>query len=381
MVPEFVLRRRRLLLVAALSTLIALAAAVVNLRSSDGLRLAAASTHVLIDLPSTSIVPPRRNPADRHTDQAHRAHGARARVPAGTRADCTRRRHTAGRGRRASPHDGQRAARDHRAPSERRAREIEWTKSRYRLEVQARPTAPVLDIYALAPSAPEAERLANVAVSALREYLTDLATARGSDKAQLTQVRQLGTANGVEINGRASLLVAALTFFVAFAIAAGVMTGLLVLRQRNLNRRADDSPAPRMRSDLVAHTPGQGGDWPRTTRVLPWTLAVFIAMLWVVPFNVIQLNMSFPVDLKLDRLLLPIVAGAWLIALALGGAAAPRLRFTWIHAALAAFTLVAFLSVVLNAGYLSQTLEFDTAFKKLPLLVSYVLLFAITASG
>ena len=46
---------------------------------------------------------------------------------------------------------------------------------------------------------------------------------------------------------------------------------------------------------------------------------------------------------------------------------APRLRLTWIHAALGVFLACAFLSVVLDARYLNQTLEFDLSLKKLPL--------------
>ena len=65
--------------------------------------------------------------------------------------------------------------------------------------------------------------------------------------------------------------------------------------------------------------PGPGGDWPRTTRVLPWSLAVFMAMLWLVPFNVIQLSASLPIDLKFDRLFLPFVVVLWALMVAVGG--------------------------------------------------------------
>ena len=79
--------------------------------------------------------------------------------------------------------------------------------------------------------------------------------------------------------------------------------------------------------------------------------------------------------------MLPVVAVAWILAFAAGGRAAPRMRFTWIHAAIGLFVACAFLSVVLDAGYLSQTLELDLSFKKLPLLVSFVSLFVIAASA
>ena len=49
------------------------------------------------------------------------------------------------------------------------------------------------------------------------------------------------------------------------------------------------------------------GDWPRTTRVLPWMLAAMMAVVWLVPFNTIQLTASLPIDLKFDRLVLPVI--------------------------------------------------------------------------
>ncbi len=122
------------------------------------------------------------------------------------------------------------------------------------------------------------------------------------------------------------------------------------------------------------------GDWPRTTRVLPWMIAVMLAVIWLVPFNTIQLSASLPIDLKFDRLVLPFVFGVWVLALAAGGRHAPRIRMTWIHVGVLALIGVACLSLVLDAPYLNQTLEFETAAKKLVLLGSYVMLFFIVAS-
>jgi hypothetical protein len=74
-----------------------------------------------------------------------------------------------------------------------------------------------------------------------------------------------------------------------------------------------------LRSDGLPRAPTTAGDWPRTTRVLPWMLAAFIAVLWVVPFNSIGLTVSLPIDLHFDRLVLPIIAGTWLLTIAVGG--------------------------------------------------------------
>ena len=66
--------------------------------------------------------------------------------------------------------------------------------------------------------------------------------------------------------------------------------------------------------------------------------------------------------------------------MAVGGRGAPRVRLTWIHAGIAAFIAVAFLSVVIDARYLSDTLELVLGVKKLFLLVTYGLVFLIVAS-
>ena len=94
-----------------------------------------------------------------------------------------------------------------------------------------------------------------------------------------------------------------------------------------------------------------------------------------------MLNASLPIDLNLDRLVLPVIVLTWVVALAAGGPGAPRWRFTPIHAALAAFALVAGLSVVLNAGALDRTLVLDLSVKKLTLLLAYLSFFVVVASA
>jgi hypothetical protein len=136
----------------------------------------------------------------------------------------------------------------------------------------------------------------------------------------------------------------------------------------------------RTRSGLPRVRVRGDGDWPRTTRILPWSLAGMMAIVWLVPFNVIQLSASLPIDLKFDRLVLPFIFLLWVLMLAIGGPLAPRIRMTWIHGAIGAVVAAACLSLVVDARYLNQTLEFLTATKKLTLLLSYALLFVIVAS-
>lgn len=285
--------------------------------------------------------------------------------------------------------------------SEERASEIRSSEFPYRLEVQPRPESPIIDIYTQAPSTAEATRLANAAVLGLRDYLRGLANRQGFAQPEPLRLRQLEAAHGGVVNGGAPVALAILAFLLAFALSCAAAFGLVRLRERRVARRPEEvdppvgsngasagaPPRPATRFDglharlaAVRGEAGAAGDWPRTTRVLPWMLAAFIAMLWLVPFDSIELTASLPIDLKFDRLVLPFFVAIWLLALAAGGKAAPRVRPTWIHAAVGAFVVCAFLSVILNARELNQTLEWELSLKGLPLLISYVSLFVMAAS-
>jgi hypothetical protein len=297
--------------------------------------------------------------------------------------------------------------------SEQRARDLLLATKPYRLEAQASSGTQVIDVYVQAPSVAQAERLADASVEGLRDYLAASEagkTARkpGQKDIPLSLV-QLGPARGAVLTGGTRMKLAALTFLLAFALACGALRALLAVRRR---RAPSDDAAAGTRSALGARptvtalrwespTPSAGGavalpaprvafsprkiatgdgNWPRTTRALPWMLAAFVAMLWLIPFDSIQLNIPTPIDLKLDRIVLPFIVVTWVLSLAIGGRGAPRLRLTWIHAAVAAYVVFAFLSVILDAGSLNQALELDTSLKKLPLLISYLMLFLMMAS-
>jgi putative inorganic carbon (hco3(-)) transporter len=368
-------RHRLLLAVLAISTLVGLVGAKLN--TSGHLQVATASTHVFVDFPAPSIVDRRALPQDVSTLQKRaelygrliatppvlEAIGRRAGLPPDQISGSART--TAG------------------VPipltepgSELRASQIRDSQLPYRLELQSSPSEPILAIYSQAPTTAEAERLANASTPGLQDFLRSLARRQGFAERKQGQLRQLGNARGGVVHRRTPLVIGGLTFMVAFGLTLAILLGLVHLRRRRTEAAAPGSvrkPCGRSLEPL--------DDWPRTTRVLPWLLAGFIAMLWLTPFDRIELAASTPIDLKLDRLVLPFLVGAWLLSFVAGGKAKPRLRITGIHLALGAFVALAFLSVVLDAHYLNQTLEFDLSLKKLPLLVSYVSLFVIVASS
>jgi polysaccharide biosynthesis protein PslJ len=119
--------------------------------------------------------------------------------------------------------------------------------------------------------------------------------------------------------------------------------------------------------------------WPRTTWLLPWLLATFLVMLWLTPFDNVNLPISLPLDASLDRPLLGVMFVLWLLALS-GAVGFGRLRSSGVHRALAVFAVIAMTSILLNHDVLARFGELDTAMKKLVLLFSYGFFFVIAAS-
>lgn len=96
----------------------------------------------------------------------------------------------------------------------------------YRLDIQANPTVPVLDVYAQAPSAAAAKQLANAAVDGLGDYLDELATSEKTPRASQVRLTQLGRARGEVLNKGVSLQVVVLAFAAAFALSCVAAVGL-----------------------------------------------------------------------------------------------------------------------------------------------------------
>jgi O-antigen ligase len=125
---------------------------------------------------------------------------------------------------------------------------------------------------------------------------------------------------------------------------------------------------------------GLVGDWPRTTRPLPWALAGFMAMLWLLPFDSIDLPLGLPLEAKLDRPVLMLIVALWVLSLTILDGA-QRVRFTPIHHAFVGFVLIAILSLVYNAEVTVRLGEMELGVRKLALLISYLTLFVVVASG
>jgi hypothetical protein len=107
--------------------------------------------------------------------------------------------------------------------TKRQAGDILKLNGEYRLIIRSNPTVPILDVYAQTPTPESAAALANAAVEALQAHLTDLAGAAQTPDADQIRLVQLGRARGTVINGGFQLQVAVLAFLLTFAVACGTV--------------------------------------------------------------------------------------------------------------------------------------------------------------
>lgn len=366
-------RRRLVVAVLAVSTVVALGSA--RLNAAGDLAVAGAQTHVLVDTPTPSLAYRDGPMIDPLALQMRAELYARMLVSRAVLEDVARR---AG-----IPSDAlSGVARSPGVPytftqpgSEERAGQILDARAPYRLEMQASAGEPILAVYAQAPTPAAAAKLADAAVLGLEDYLRALARRQGVAERTLPVLRRLGPARGGMISSHGALIVGALTFVTAFGLTCALLFALAHVAGRRRPRGVPGPAAPARGNEP------RDDDWPHTSRALPWMLAGFVAMLWLTPFDNVQLSFSTPIDMKLDRIVLPFIVAVWVFAFASGPKLAPRVRLTPIHVALGLFLGCAFLSVVLDARALNHTLELDLPLKKLPLLVSYLSIFVIAASA
>jgi hypothetical protein len=111
------------------------------------------------------------------------------------------------------------------------ASDILASPDHYRLQIQADPSVPVLRIYAQAPSAEKAVRLADASVQGLRKYLADIAARQRIPPAEQVRVEQFGQARGGIINQGIALQIAVLAFGVIFGIACCAVLFLARVRR------------------------------------------------------------------------------------------------------------------------------------------------------
>jgi hypothetical protein len=110
----------------------------------------------------------------------------------------------------------------------------------YRLNIQVNPTVSILDIYAEAPTAASAGRLANGAVDGLRDYLNALSVSQGIPDSRRVHLTPLGRARGEVINQGVRIQAALLSFLVMLLACCAALLFLARVK-RGWSSAGDDA--------------------------------------------------------------------------------------------------------------------------------------------
>lgn len=241
----------------------------------------------------------------------------------------------------------------------------------YRLVLDVDGVSPILTLYGQAPTAAGAVALVNVARELLERHVAARRSSYPLGPEQAVFLRALGPTVGGLVNPGAHWQLMGAAFLLVLVLGGGL---LLVAR------RGRYAPA----SSVVAHLAAapNGGDWPHTTRMLPWALAGFVAMLFLVPFDALDLPIGLPLDSNLDRLFLVVLIVLWLLSMTvLSKTARPRLRLTRVHFAVVGFFALCCIGVGVDGAALANMGEVTLVVKKLALLASYLVFFFVVASA
>jgi hypothetical protein len=195
------------------------------------LEMATAVTHVVVDTPSSAMVDLRQDTysltdlQDRAVvlgnvvanDPVESEVALRAHVPVGLL-------------RIQAPLTPQQASPVANSQGARHVSDLTKSNNQYRIDIEANPTVPMLDIYAQSPTAQSAAALANAAVDELKAYLAQVAARQGTPLAHQVRIDQLGRATGTVINPSVKPQMAILAFLLTLGVSCA--TVIFVARVR-----------------------------------------------------------------------------------------------------------------------------------------------------
>jgi O-antigen ligase len=246
----------------------------------------------------------------------------------------------------------------------------------YRLLLDVDGAHPVLTLYAQAPTVRAAVAIVDGARTLLQAHVADQEASNPLPGNSAVVLRVLGPTVGGVVDPGARWQLMACAFLLVLLVGASLWWA----RRWRLARAYADGLATGKLDRLDDALPGSD-EWPHTRRALPWALAGFMAMLFLVPFDAIDLPVHLPVNGTLDRPVVVALAMLWFASLAVvSGAARPRLKFGAVHFTALLFLAVCLLSVALNGHALANMDEITLTVKKLALLASYIVFFFIVAS-
>jgi O-antigen ligase len=246
----------------------------------------------------------------------------------------------------------------------------------YRLLLDVDGSRPVLDIYAQAPTQGAAVKLADEARGLLERHVATQKASYPLPSTSAAVLRPLGPTVGGTVGAGAKWQLMGFAFVLVMLLGWSLMWARRQRRARSYMVGIAGAKLDRLDEQL----PGCD-EWPYTTRLLPWALAGFMAMLFLVPIDAITLPIHLPVNGTLDRPVVVALAMLWFASLAVvSGAARPRLKLGRVHVAVLLFLGVCLASVAVNGQALGDMDELTLVVKKLALLVSYAVFFFIVAS-
>ena len=131
---------------------------------------------------------------------------------------------------------------------ERGTKDILRLPEEYRINVQADPSVPVLRVISQAPTAAQAETLANASIEGLEDFIDAVAAREATPPRDRIRLVRLGHSQGVVINGGVRLQASILAFLIVFGLSAAatiflgrVLRGWREAEQQSAgDRMADD---------------------------------------------------------------------------------------------------------------------------------------------
>jgi hypothetical protein len=189
------------------------------------LEMATASTHVLVDTPSSGMVDLRQDTYSFDGLTTRAVVLANVIASSQLQARIAQRAHVpVGRLRIQAPLTSQQPAPPVDSENARHTSDILKSTDQYRIDLKSNPTVPMLDIYAQTPTAESAAALANAAVDELNAYLAAVVTRQNTPLKDQIRPVQLGRATSVVINHGVRWQAAFLAFLLTFAISCATVT-------------------------------------------------------------------------------------------------------------------------------------------------------------
>lgn len=120
--------------------------------------------------------------------------------------------------------------------------------------------------------------------------------------------------------------------------------------------------------------PGTGNSldhWPHTTRPLPWLLAGFLGMIFLVPFDSTVFKVHLPANATIDRVFLVAMVAIFVASRSMSRRTGVRRRLTPVEVAVLTFGGIALLSIVLNIDRIYQQNQVGSVEKGFSQLIAY----------